>query len=90
MENQRLTDDHTYLKERCKKLEESRTVAENNLNTLKFTQASLGDDDSKVKYYTGLSSMAVLMVSFNILSVSLEIGNCTLWMLAVHVESPML
>ena len=70
MENQRLTDENTYLKERCKELNESRTVAENKLNTLNFT-----DDDDKVKYYTGLSSFAVLMALFNFLSVNLEIGN---------------
>ena len=75
MENQRLTDENTYLKGRCKELNESRTVAENKLNTLNFTEASLRDDDDKVKYYTGLSSFAVLMALFNFLSVNLEIGN---------------
>ena len=75
MENQRLMDENTYLKERYKELNESRTVAENKLNTLNFTEASLRDDDDKVKYYTGLSSFAVLMALFNFLSVNLEIGN---------------
>ena len=74
-ENQRLTDENTYLKERCKKLEESRTVAENKLNILNFTQASLRNDDAKVKYYTGLSSFALLKALCNFLSVGLEIGN---------------
>ena len=50
-------------------------MAENKLNTLNFTQASLRDDDAKVKYYTGLSSFAVLKGLFNFLSVSLEIIN---------------
>ena len=77
MENQRLTDENTYLKERCKELNESRAVAENKLNTLNFTEASLRDDDNKVKYYTGLSSFAVLMALFNFLNVNLEIGNCS-------------
>ena len=78
MENQRLTDENTYLKERCKELNESRAVAENKLNklnTLNFTEASLRNDDNKVRYYTGLSSFAVLMALFNFLSVNLEIGN---------------
>ena len=34
MENQKLTDENTYLKERYKKLKEPRTVAENKLNTV--------------------------------------------------------
>ena len=75
MENQRLSDENTYLKERCKKFKESRTVAENKLNTLNFAQVSLRDNDAKVKYYNGLSSFAVLMALFNFLTARLEISN---------------
>ena len=75
VENQRLTNENAKLKVRCKKVEESRTVAENKLSTLIFTQASLRDDHAKAKYYTGLSSISVLMAMFNIFSVTLEIGN---------------
>ena len=52
-------------------------MAENKLNTLNFTRASLRDDDAKVKYYTRLSSFAVLIALFNYLSVSVEISNCS-------------
>ena len=57
MESQRLPNDNVHVKEenhkfmeRCKKLEDSRAVAENILNALNFfSQASLRDGDAKVE-----------------------------------------
>ena len=48
---------------------------EHKLDTLTFSQASLREDDIKVKYYTGLAKFAVLMAIFNFLSPSMESGN---------------
>jgi hypothetical protein len=41
-------ENHKFM-ERCKRLEDSSAVAENILNALNFSQASLRDGDAKVK-----------------------------------------
>ena len=78
IEIQRLTNENTHLKEenhkiaeRCKELED----AKSKLNTLNFSQASLSNDDLKVKYYTGLPSFAVLLAVFNLVKSSVEVTN---------------
>lgn len=78
IEIQRLTNENTHLKEkkheiqeRCKELED----AKSKLNTLNFSQASLSNDDSKVKYYTGLPSFAVLLAVFNLVNSGVEVTS---------------
>ena len=82
IEIQRLTNENTHLKEenhkiaeRCKELED----AKSKLNELNFSQASLSNDDSKVKYYTGLPSFAVLLAVFNLVQSGVEVtSRCVL------------
>ena len=74
-ENCTLKREHNELLEKYKALENSNKKVEQKLDTLTFSQASLRDDDMKVKYYTGLAKFAVLMAIFNFLSPSMESGN---------------
>ena len=87
--NQKLLDETEYLKKqnsilikRCEELqEESRLAAEMSAKQLAagniMQQASLQNDDSKVRYYTGLPNFAVLLTLFNYLvnSRGVEFGN---------------
>ena len=79
---QRLTNENTQVKEenhkiaeRCKELEDAKCK----LNALNSSQASLSNDDSKVKYYTGLPSFAVLLAVFNLVKSGVEVtSRCVL------------
>ena len=72
-ENRTLRDESHSCNERCKKMENLRVTAKNELNELYFSESSLRDDDTKVKYYTDLPSLGVLMALFTLVCGRMEV-----------------
>ena len=74
-EDHTLRDESHSCNERCKKMENSTATTENKLSELYYSESSLRDDDTKVKYYTGLPSFGVLMALFTLFRGHMEVTN---------------
>ena len=69
------------LKQECKQLKESNQCLTNALDSQSLTEQSLQDNNTKVKYYTGLPSFMTLMAVFTFVASSMESNSRT----ALHV-----
>ena len=60
------------LNQECKQLQKTNQTLRDAINKQSLTKESLKDNDAKVKYYTGLTSFAVLMAVYTFVSSPLE------------------